>query len=103
MWTDISTERTILARAQQTVDRWRRSRNAGPFAEEVARSASHFWDDQPDSRNAREAFCKVAEAIRRSEGHAFRDREPLIQIVREAFRGTSDNNSDSSPSGLQTL
>jgi hypothetical protein len=82
MWADISTELTILARAQQTVDRWRRGRHQIPFETELTRSARLFWDDQPASVHAREAFRMVALAIFRGEGHAFRDREPLLRITR---------------------
>ena len=52
MWADISTELTILARAQQTVDRWRRGRRQIPFEAELTRTARLFWGDQPASRNA---------------------------------------------------
>jgi hypothetical protein len=82
MWADISTELTILARAQQTVDRWRRGRHQIPFETELSRSALVFWDDQPASRNVQEAFRLVALAIQRGEGHAFRNREPLLRITR---------------------
>jgi hypothetical protein len=82
MWADISAELTILARAQQTVDRWRRSRQQVPIETEVTRSAQVFWDDQPASRNDREVFRLVALAIHRGEGHAFRNREPLLRITR---------------------
>jgi hypothetical protein len=82
MWADISTELTSLARAQQTVDRWRRGRNQIPFETELTRSAHLFWDDQPASRNVQETFRQVARAIHRGEGHAFRNREPLLRITR---------------------
>jgi hypothetical protein len=81
MWADISAELTILARAQQTVDRWRQSRHQVPIETELARSAHVFWDDRPESRNNREVFRLVALAIHRGEGHAFRDREPLLRIT----------------------
>ena len=97
---DISPERTILARAQQTVDRWRQARETGSFNTELARSASLFWDEQPASQISREAFCKVADAIRRGEGHAFRNCEPLLRIVRQSFHGNSEDRSDNFPSGF---
>ncbi len=81
MWTDISPDLTILARAQQTVDRWRRDTHRSPFDLAISRSASLFWDDLPATLPSREAFRLVAEAIRRGEGHAFKDREPLLQIT----------------------
>lgn len=82
MWADISPDLTILARAQQTVDRWRRDRCGPPFQIAITRAASQFWDDLPATATSREAFRLVAEAIRRGEGHAFKDREPLLQITR---------------------
>ena len=81
MWADISPDLTILARAQQTVDRWRRDKGTFPFDLAVSRAASLFWDDLPATLPSREAFRLVAEAIRRGEGHAFKDREPLLQIT----------------------
>ena len=82
MWADISPDLTILARAQQTVDRWRRDTHAPSFDVSMSRAAALFWDDVPATLPSREAFRLVAEAIRRGEGHAFRDREPLLQITR---------------------
>ena len=81
MWADISPDLTILARAQQTVDRWRRDSHAPSFEIAVSRTAALFWDDLPATLPSREAFRLVAEAIRRGEGHAFKDREPLLQIT----------------------
>ena len=86
MWADISPDLTILARAQQTVDRWRRDTHTPSFDSAIARAASLFWDDVPATLPSREAFRLVAEAIRRGEGHAFRDREPLLQITRRLLK-----------------
>ena len=89
MWADISAELTILARAQQTVDRWTKGPRQVPFETELVRSTHLFWDDQPASRNAREAFRLVAWAIRRGEGHAFRNREPLLRLTERLLKNNS--------------
>ena len=85
MWAHVSPELTIIARAQQTVDRWRRADGRQSFDEAIAIAAKDFWGDQFDSRSIREAFGIVAEAIRRGDGHGFQNREPLIAILRERF------------------
>jgi hypothetical protein len=81
VWADISPDLTILARAQQTVDRWRRDRRQLPFETVVSRASSLFWEDMPATLPSREAFRQVADAILRGEGHAFRNREPLLEIT----------------------
>lgn len=83
MWADISPDMTIIARAQQTVDRWLRDAHPGAFEVEVGRATNLFWDERPANAANREAFQEVADAIRRGHGHAFRNREPLLHITRQ--------------------
>jgi hypothetical protein len=85
MWDDVSSELTIIARAQQTVDRWRLARNPEAFEIAIARASDQLWEYQPDMTAAREAFCQVAYAIRNGEGHAFRHREPLVRIAQRVL------------------
>ena len=58
------------------------------FDDAMSRAASLFWEDLPATLPSREAFRLVAEAIRRGEGHAFKDREPLLQITRRLLEST---------------
>lgn len=85
MWDNVSPELTILARAQQTVDRWRHGNGHVSFDDAIAAAAEQYWGSRFDSKSMREAFTFVAEAIRRGEGHGFKNREPLIEILRQSL------------------
>ena len=82
----ISPEVTVLVRAQQLVDRWRRSGHDDGFAYDLALALAEPWDDFMTIDNHRLAVQRVAEAIHAGVGHGFHDQKPLLIIARETFR-----------------
>jgi hypothetical protein len=59
----ISVEQTILTRAHQTVQLWRRWRANEPFPDVVAEMESVYWASTPNQLLQREAFRQVTQAI----------------------------------------
>ena len=84
MWEDISIHQTIIARAQQSVDRLRRGASQVSSARELDADARWFWGALAQHQIG-EAFLRVAAAIQSGKGHAFRNREPLLRITRQYF------------------
>ena len=88
-------EFTILVTAQEFVDEWLHSTKRGPFMAAVAAAAKQWLVAVPLSCTEQKAFIRVAHAIRRGQGHARANPEPLLEIVRRVFER------DQHPSALQ--
>ena len=85
---DISPEATTVIRAQQIVDRWRRSSDRSSFEIALRVALIQPWDDFMNLNHHRQAVRRVAEAIYGGKGHAFYDREPLLKIARRVIHDT---------------
>ena len=83
---EISPEVTVVVRAQQIVDRWRRASNGGDFTGFLAGALAAPWDEFMALDNHRQAVREVAEAIHAGQGHGFHDQEPLIDLAHEVFQ-----------------
>jgi hypothetical protein len=66
-------------------DWWRDSRRL-PFGKAVAQAERKLWGTLPDAEQQREAFRKVAIAIRVGYGHMEANPRPLIEIVHRLMR-----------------
>ena len=88
---------TIVVRAQQAVDRWRRARSPIPLEQMLDQSFQQPWDPflAPDER--RQAVRRVADAIRQGRGHAFRNRAPLLAIARQTLRRNNESTPGHAP------
>jgi hypothetical protein len=75
-------EATIISHAQEFVHNWLRNANRRPFREAIRVAERKLWSPLPDSQLQREAFRKVANAIRVGYGHAHTNPTPLLEIVR---------------------
>ena len=81
----LSLESTIMVRAQETVDRWFRADDRGPFRAAMARAATTYWSDLQRADGLNDAFYGVANAIRLGQGHALRNPGPLLRIIRQSL------------------
>jgi hypothetical protein len=79
-------ESTIIETAQAFVDSWLRDNKRRPFAPTVAAVGSGWWQDHPAVERQREAFIRVAKAIRAVAGHASAKPEPLFRIARSVLQ-----------------
>ena len=90
-------EATIIAHAQEFVQTWLRTSKRLPFRDAVRIAERTLWNPLQGSDLHREAFRKVANAMRVGYGHAHANPKPLIEIVRsvlarERHRVMSDSN-----------
>ena len=85
MTVPLSLEWTIMVRAQETVDRWFRAHDRGPFRHAISRAAMTYWADLTPADRLHDAFCQVANAIRLGQGHALCNPGPLLRIIRQAL------------------
>jgi hypothetical protein len=81
---DVDPDLTIIVRAQQAVDRWRRATRPDAFERVLERTLHQPWDPFLMSEERRETVRRVAEAIPEGRGHAFRNRAPLLAIARQS-------------------
>lgn len=81
----LSLESTIMVRAQETVDRWFRSHDRGPFRQSLMRALHAYWPNQPEADELQDVFCQVANAIRLGQGHAMHNPGPLLRIIRQSL------------------
>jgi hypothetical protein len=81
---DVDLEVTIVVRAHQIVERWRQLRYPRSFEDVLQRSLNQ-WSDPFTTADVKLAIQRVAEAIRDGKGHAFRNRDPLLVIVRRTL------------------
>jgi hypothetical protein len=83
---DVSVAHTILVRAQQTVDRWVKTRRPNPFDDHITATGEGYWGTSRRHVAEREAFRLVAYAILRGRGHAFANPAPLLEITDRVLR-----------------
>ena len=81
----LSLESTIMVRAQETVDRWFRAHDRGPFKQAVVRAVSTYWPDSTRADAFLDSFYQVANAIRLGQGHALHNPGPLLRIIRRSL------------------
>jgi hypothetical protein len=87
---DVSPELTAVVRAQQGVDRWRRLPEPIPLDMFVERVLDENADPLTSYPEYRAAVHRVAEAILAGRGHAFRNRDPLLEIARAELAAQPD-------------
>ena len=75
-------ETTIIAEAQEFVQTWLRDPRRLPFSRAVRIAERRLWNPLQGSDLQREAFRKVANAMRVGAGHAHTNPQPLLKIVR---------------------
>jgi hypothetical protein len=83
---EISRETTIVIRAQQIVNRWRKLRSQHPFEQFLNRALLGSDDPFMEQDHHRLAIRRVAHAIWRGAGQAFSNREPLLKIARDTIK-----------------
>ena len=71
----------IVVRAQRSVDQWALNHMQPNFALAMETATWLYWSPSHENEREREAFCQVAAAIHRGEGHAFTNPAPLLWIV----------------------
>jgi hypothetical protein len=81
----LSLESTIMVRAQETVDRWFRAHDRGPFKQAVVRTLHAHWPDLVQADDLQDVFYQVANAIRLGQGHALHNPGPLLRIIRQSL------------------
>jgi hypothetical protein len=81
----LSLESTITVRAQETVDRWLRAHDRGPFRQAVDRALLAYWPDLSQADRLQDTFFQVANAIRLGQGHALHNPGPLLRIIRQSL------------------
>ena len=71
----------IVVQAQRAVDQWAFNHLQSDFALAMETATWLYWSPSHDNERERDAFCQVAAAIYRGEGHAFANPAPLLWIV----------------------
>src|SRR5687768_14404020 len=82
----ISPASTILARAQEAVDRWTPATQPD-FARAMEVAVWMYWSPTPANAAEREAFLQVAAAIHRGDGDVVTYPALLLRIARAALDG----------------
>jgi hypothetical protein len=77
----ISSAHTILVHAQQAVDRWSTGPMQPNFALAMETATWLYWSPSHENERERDAFCQVAAAIHRGEGHLLTSPVPLLRIA----------------------
>jgi hypothetical protein len=77
----LSPAHTIVARAQEAVDRWSSSSNQPNFALAMETACWLHWTLDDEHALEREAFQQVAHAICRGEGNVLTRPMPLLHIA----------------------
>ena len=90
-------EATIIATAHEFVQVWLRNSKRLPFGRALRIAERTLWNPLQGSDLQREAFRKVANAMRVGYGHAHTNPQPLLKIVRTVLARqrhavTSDSN-----------
>jgi hypothetical protein len=83
---DISIAHTLIVRAQQTVDRWVKTRQPDPFDDHIAATGEGYWGTSQGHVAERETFRLVAYAILRGRGNAFTSPAALLEITDRLLR-----------------
>ena len=72
---------TILARAQESVDRWHTHPTQRDFALAMEAETWMYWTPSSGNTLEREAFRQVAAAIHRGEGSVLNSPDRLLRIA----------------------
>ena len=90
-------EAALLTAAQQVVDEWLSLRSRPPFAGLLRYAERYQLPHLRLTEQERVRFHAVAHAIRDGRGHAVRNPEPLLDLLREGPMALSHESERSAP------